>query len=247
MTIKKRCLLWDWTNTAHIPQAMDKIDFSGPISSVANWNTWTPPELKNRAPFRPTVRTEAQLSGNDWDNVLNSTQPIIHFFNEPERAGISPEKAADAWHKQMVPLRAEKGKKLVGPSCASDAGGEAWLAEFMARVRDSPPDFLGLHYYGEDAEAAVRYVEEMHARYPDLPVVVSEIGSISRRKEEVFAFTARLANWMDRKEWVFEYAFFGCMREVADAFVSPEAQLMDKEGAFTELMRKLMVEQPIRV
>lgn len=179
--------------------------------------------------------------------MLNSPQPIIHFFNEPERAGVTAEKAADAWRKQMVPLRAEKGKKLVGPSCASDAGGAAWLEDFMARVEDELPDFLGLHYYGEDAEAAIRYVEEMHGKWPQLPVIVSEIASISRKREEVYAFTARVANWMDEQEWVYEYAFFGCMRECADAFVSPEAQLMDKEGGFTELMRKLMVEQPIRV
>lgn len=135
----------------------------------------------------------------------------------------------------------------MGPSCAGDAAGEAWLAEFMAGVKGEEPDFLGLHYYGTEAEAAIRYIEEMHAKYPGLPVIVSEIACISRRKEEVFAFTARVANWMDETEWVFEYAFFGCMREVADGFVSPEAQLMDKEGGFTELMGKLMTEQPIRV
>jgi hypothetical protein len=246
MPIKKRCLLWDWTNTAHIPIAMDKIDFSGPLSSVANWNTWTPPELRARAPFRPTVRTAAQLQGDDWTNVVNSTQPIIHFFNEPERAGISASSAAVAWTEQMVPLRTHTGQKLVSPSCASDPAGELWLDDFMARVKDAPPDFLGLHYYGADGDAAVKYVEKMHAKYSDLPVIVSEIASISRKKEEVFAFTARVANWMDQTEWVFEYAFFGCMREVADGFVSPEAQLMDKEGGFTELMGKLMMEQPIR-
>jgi Glycosyl hydrolase catalytic core len=247
MPIKKRCLLWDWTNTAHIPSTMDQIDFSGPLSSVANWNTWTPPELRSRAPFRPTVRSAAQLSGDDWANVLASTQPITHFFNEPERAGISASSAAAAWAAQMVPLRAARGTKLVGPSCASDAAGEQWLAEFMARVGAAPPDFLGLHYYGADGDAAVRYIEGMHARYPELPVIVSEIACISRKKEEVYAFTARVANWMDETEWVFEYAFFGCMREVADGFVSPEAQLMDKEGGFTELMGKLMMEQPITV
>jgi hypothetical protein len=245
--IKKRCLLWDWTNTAHIPTAMENVNFNGPLASVANWNTWTPPELQDRAPFRPTVRTAAQLAGDDWNNVRTSAQPVIHFFNEPERANISAAEAADAWLTQMVPLRTEQGKKLVGPSCASDEGGEKWLAEFMARVKGAGPDFLGLHYYGTQAEGAIRYVEEMHGKYPGLPVIVSEIACISRKREEVYEFTAKVANWMDETEWVFEYAFFGCMREVADGFVSPEAQLMDKEGRFTELMEKLMAEQPIRV
>jgi hypothetical protein len=247
--IKKRCLLWDWTNTAHIPSAMDAITFTGPLTSVANWNTWMPPELQSRAPFRPTVRTAAQLSGDDWGHVLDSAGDglIVHFFNEPERAGIEAKDAADAWREKMVPLQKEKGVRLVSPSCASDEGGEKWLGEFMKLVEEQPPDFLGLHYYGTDADAAIRYLEEMHGKYPELPVIVSEIASISRDKKEVYEFTAKVANWMDRTEWIFEYSFFGCMREVADSFVSPEAQLMDKEGGLTELMKKLMTEQPIKV
>lgn len=39
MPIKKRMLLWDYTNTNEVPWAMDKINFNGPISSVSNWNT----------------------------------------------------------------------------------------------------------------------------------------------------------------------------------------------------------------
>lgn len=82
----------------------------------------------------------------------------------------------------------------------------------MTRVGAETPDFLGVHYYGADEDAAIEYLEAVHGKYPALPVIVSEIASISREKEEVYA----------------------CMREVADGFVSPEAQLMDKEGGFTE-------------
>lgn len=84
-----------------------------------------------------------------------------------------------------------------------------------------------------------------HQKYPEYPVVVSEIASISRDKKEVFDFTAKLANWMDQCPWVFEYAFFGCMRELADDFVSPEAQLMNSDGTLRLLMHKLMNEQPM--
>lgn len=250
--IKKRCILWDWTNTdgpghTGVPWAIDKIHFDGPISSVANWNTWTPPELKGRAPFRPMVRLEGQLVGWEWDLVAASKEPIIQFFNEPERAGITPERAADVWVRQMLPLREKWGKKIVGPACASDPGGEAWLAEFMQRVAEHPPDYLGVHYYGASGEAAIKYITAMHEKYPGLPIIVSEIASISRDKDEVRGFTADLANWMDEMPWIFEYAFFGCMRKVADDFVSPAAQLMNEDGSFTDLMYKLMYDQPIRV
>jgi hypothetical protein len=164
MVIKKRCLLWDWTNTANIPDAIEKINFTGPLSSVSNWNAWAPPELKNRLPFRPTVRGMEQLTDpNEWGMISNNDHAIIHYFNEPERAGISPEKAAEMWKEKMVPLRKEKGKKIIGPGCASDPGGEAWLEDFMKRIESmgEPPDFLGLHYYGPDGAAAIQYIEKM--------------------------------------------------------------------------------------
>ena len=251
MVVKKRCLLWDWTNTdgpghGGVPWAMDKVHFAGPISSVSNWNTWAPPELKGRAPFRPMVHLLPQLSGQDWTNIEDSNQPIIHFFNEPERAGITPEHAADVWVKQMLPLREKKGKKLVSPSCASDQKGQAWIADFMNRVAAHPPDFLGLHYYGTDGNAAIQYIESMHQKHPHQHIIVSEIASISRKYQDVLGFTAQLANWMDGTSWIFEYGFFGCMRTPADGFVSPEAQLMKPDGSFTDLMFKLMYDQPIK-
>ena len=251
MAVKKRCLLWDWTNSSGpgnpgVPWAMDLVDFHL-ISSVSNWNTWAPPELKGRAPFRPMVHLEAQLSGQDWNSVVNSTQPIIHYFNEPERAGISPEHAANLWHKQMVPLRKDKGKKLVSPSCSNDEKGQAWIAEFMHRVNDQPPDYLGLHYYGTDGNAAIEFLRQMHAKYPHQSIIVSEIASIARDYPSVQGFTAQLVNWMDSQEFVFEYGFFGCMRKLADDFVSPAAQLMKSDGNFTDLMKKLMRDQPIHV
>jgi hypothetical protein len=101
MVIKKRSLLWDWTNTQKVPQQMDKVNFDGPISSVSNWNAWVPPELKSRAPFRPMIHLERELAGNEWKWILESKESIVHFFNEPERAGISVEKAAKYWKDQV--------------------------------------------------------------------------------------------------------------------------------------------------
>ncbi|KAL8800787.1 MAG: hypothetical protein Q9223_007193 [Gallowayella weberi] len=225
---------------------MDKVDFKGPISSVVNWNTWVPPELKGRAPFRPMVRVEANLTGGEWQNIENSKENMILFFNEPERAGISPQRAADVWHNQMLPLRRNKGKKLVSPSCASDPNGAKWIDDFMHRVADNPPDILGVHYYGTDAKAAREYIESMHKKHPKQRIMVTEIASISRNHNDVVQFTVNMCNWMDKTDWIFEYAFFGCMRHVADSFVSPEAQLMKPDGSFTDLMKKLMHDVPMK-
>ena len=248
--IRKRCLLWDWTNSAGadggVPWAMDQINFKGPISAVSNWNTWVPPELKGRASYRPMVREKAQLSGQDWANVKNANAPIVHFFNEPDGHGISAADAAALWTAQMVPLRNKKKTKLVSPSCMSNPNGAAWLADFLRRVEAHKPDFLGLHYYGTSADAAIKYLEDMHQKHPSMPVIVSEIASVSRDKKEVYAFTAKMANWMDHTSWIYEYGFFSCMRKLTDGFVSPEAQLMKPDGHFTELMEKPNKDQPVK-
>ena len=249
--VRKRCLLWDWTNSSGpgnpgVPWAMDQIDFHGPIHSVSNWNTWVPPELKGRAPFRPMVHLKPQLAGQEWKNVEDSHAAVVHFFNEPERNGISAAEAAALWASHMVPLRNAKKTKLVSPSCASDPNGHQWINDFLHRVAAHPPDYLGLHYYGTDANAAIKYIEDMHKEHPHMPIIVSEIASIAKDKNHVYEFTARVANWMDSMSYVAEYGFFGCMRKLADNFVSPEAQLMKPDGHFTELMQKLNHEQPIK-
>lgn len=63
----------------------------------------------------------------------------------------------------MVSLRRDQGKKFVSPGCASDAKGEAWLETWMRLVREKGegPDYLGLHYYGASAQAAVEYLDKM--------------------------------------------------------------------------------------
>lgn len=69
MVIKKRCLAWDWTNTRDIPQQMDLVNFTGPLSSVSNWNTWYPKEY-SPSPF---------------------TSPALFiFFKKKERKKLTP-------------------------------------------------------------------------------------------------------------------------------------------------------------
>lgn len=130
-TPRKRSILWDWTNTAHHPTSLDLIPFSlsdptrSPISSLSNWNVWTPPELRGRVPFRPTVRTVAQVTDErEWALVRDCAsasastgegegegdgegEVIVYFFNEPERNGIDVAEAARWWVEKMVGLRDE--------------------------------------------------------------------------------------------------------------------------------------------
>jgi len=104
-----------------------------------------------------------------------------------------------------------------------------------------------LHYYGTNGWDAIGYLQMMHEKFPNQPVIVSEIASIHRNYNDVLGFTAQVTIWMDETEWIFEYAWFGCMETLADDFVSPAAQLMNPDGSFKDLMWKLMFDQPIKI
>ncbi|KAI1092192.1 glycoside hydrolase family 128 protein [Rostrohypoxylon terebratum] len=254
MVIKKRQILWDWTNSAGpgnpgVPGKINQVPFGGnsPVASVVNWNAWVPPELKDRVPFRPMVRVLQSTSGNDWAMIENAKYPIILFFNEPERAGITPEQAKDIWYKQMLPLRKNKGKKLGSPAVASDDNGIKWIEKFMSLVSSDPPDFLCLHYYSTNANDAIKYIQNMHNKWPKHKVMVTEIASTDRNYQNVLSFTVQVCNWMDSQDWVFEYGLFDFQRKVADNFVSPAAQLMDGNGNFTELGKLYVSQQPMKV
>ncbi|THY41433.1 hypothetical protein D6C98_09267 [Aureobasidium pullulans] len=243
--VKKRVLLWDYKNTRDISWAMDKINFKGSLCSVSNWNTWYPPELKRRLPFRPMIHGRSNLTGSEWNNILTTKEEVIHFFNEPERAGISPDEAARIWNDQVVLLRAKHGKRLVSPSCASDAAGISWINKWMSLVAKNPPDYLGLHWYGTKGDEMIKHLESMHKQHPNQKIIVSEWASTSRSYPDVLGLTVQLANWMDNTQWIAEYGLFGCMRQPADSFVSPAAQLMNADGTFTDLMWKYMSDQPM--
>ncbi|CZT02265.1 uncharacterized protein RCO7_11039 [Rhynchosporium graminicola] len=143
------------------------LNFNGPISSVANWNAWAPPELQNRLPFRPIVRGLSQVNDpSEWGIIYPATSTLSYTISTSQNAQVSitAEQAAELWREKMVPLRREKGKKLVGPGCASDKAGEKWLKEFMERLCElgEPPDYLGLpFYYGPDGSAAIEYIGRM--------------------------------------------------------------------------------------
>lgn len=256
----KRALLWDWTLTRDynespaIKETINSFQEHGLLTTVVNWNSWRPTELPSFFHFRPMVRTVDQLEGNEWnminDNIVaelgrpGGHEVLLLGFNEPERASLSPEKAAELWSTKLAPLKKQHGDrlKLVSPACASDPAGTKWLQDFFKLLgAEEKPEYIGAHFYtsesrpaSEEIAAAKGYLVGLSAKF-GLPLVVSEIASTCRDADEVEKFSHEIANWLDEQEWIREYAFFGVMREVADGFVSPYAQLLDKEGHWTKL------------
>ena len=265
-----RTILWEWTLTRDLNDVINataaSLEASSLITSVTNWETWRPPEIPVHIPFRPMLRTPAQLEGGDWANLLTSLSSpgtgrdkVVHFYSEPERQGIAPAAAAEAWRQSMVPLRDWLGVKLVAPACAADEAGTRWLDEFMDVLSASngnegedrdrqaaghlTPDYLGLHFYGdqrssadEEIAAAKAYIAGRHERH-GLDVVIVELASTSRDGAVVDRFSKEVGAWLDEQSWVLAYGLFGVERSPVNDFISPAAQLLDAEGRWTELGR----------
>lgn len=240
----KRGLLYDYTVQDKNQYAINSIPNNAQISRVSNWNVWECKNLNNRFQFVPTVRTPAQLQGQEWDWAWNAAGDEIIFLNEPERQPVSPEDAARMWRSHMVPLRQQRGKKLIGPGVANDDAGKRWLERFMSLIGDQRPDYLGLHVYETDGNRAIAYMQSMYQKYR-LPLYITEIASIHRNYVDVLYFTAQVTKWMDDTDYVVLYFFFGWMPRPADNFVSPAAQLMNSDTSNRDLMMKLIWDRPI--
>ncbi|RYE21587.1 MAG: hypothetical protein EOP45_09370 [Sphingobacteriaceae bacterium] len=207
-------------------------------------NTWETANLNGKFPFIPTVRTLQHIQGVDWDRTWNCAAPEILTWNEPERQGISPQVAAQFWYSHMVPLRQQRKKRLVSPSCANDDNGKRWINEFMNLVASQKPDFLGIHLYHNNADEAIRYLQAMHDKH-QIPLYITEMASIDRNYKNVLEFTGKLCNFCDNTWWVERYALFAIMPRVADGFVSPAAQLLNSNGSFRDLLYKFIYDSPI--
>ncbi|KAI6089191.1 glycoside hydrolase family 128 protein [Hypoxylon rubiginosum] len=250
----KRIILWETKLTSELSSipgllsAATALGSSSVIKSITNWETKRPDELPKKIPFRPMVRTPQHLEGDNWSNLISvlSAQKgtIVHFYNEPERNGIDVSTAVTDWKNKMLPLRQKYGAKLVTPGCASSGEGSAWLQSFMgALADDEKPDYLNLHFYtlpqnpcDQEIKNAENFFSEKHTTY-NLPVIIGEIASTSRDATQVVTFTKEVSKWLDKpaQSWVVEYGFFGVSTSVDDDFVSPAAQMLNSNGAWTDL------------
>ncbi|KAJ4390937.1 hypothetical protein N0V93_004536 [Gnomoniopsis smithogilvyi] len=255
----KRILLWDYTNTGNVssvPTLKSSLDeAASKVTAVSNWDTWRPSEAPDSLAFYPTVRTIDMVSGDSWTQLLASLdkeksagrQTIVQYLNEPENEGVSASDAATTWRSSLLPLKTKYNAKLVGPGTSSSDAGIAFQDAFMgALADDEKPDYVGLHYYSTEGNPVAgeiawgqNYLTKAHSKY-NLPVFVNEIACTSRDSADVKQFSDEMTTWMEQQDWIQQYGFFGVSLQVANSWVSPEAQLLDTSGAWTTLGKDLM-------
>jgi hypothetical protein len=129
------------------------------------------------------------VGGRQKAEDLKPQPRTIHFFNEPERAGISPEKAAKIWIDQVVPLRTSYHKRLVSPSCASDPAGIACISRWMNLVANCWPPLVW-HQRRRDDQ-----ISRNHAQRTSTST--HHCLRMGHYLPKLFGLTVQLANWMD--------------------------------------------------
>lgn len=193
------------------------------------------------------VRTMAQTTGDEWEFVQESADAIVNFSSEPERQEICLQQAADIWQNRVLPWWKLQGKKLIPPSCTTEEQDQKWIEKVIQLFNPEVPDYLCLQCHATLADDMISFLEMMHRKLTQLPVIVPEIASIHREADGVRPFTVQLPNLMDGAEWIFAYGLLGCMGHVAEDSVSPTTQLMNEDEDSANVMKHLMCGEPMKV
>ncbi|GJJ07374.1 hypothetical protein Clacol_001576 [Clathrus columnatus] len=195
---------------------------------------WGPtPSTQGAAPkFMPMLW--GTKNTDTWTSqVLNSPNPpfAVKSFNEPELPGsgsLSPSDAAGVWNQLLLPL-VKKGVQVGSPAVTSDSGAKPWLNSFFAACNNGLPNcgarFVDIHYYGQNAQDLISFVEDMHNTY-GLPIMVSEFacqsftGGAPSTQSQVDSFAGTVTAFMQSTDYIIAYAAFGAINDIESTGVA---------------------------
>lgn len=206
------------------------------------------------APPSPTSTDTTFLDSitNQLESSSDARASITHIlaFNEPDGpnstggSNLSPEAAANAWLRNIKPLRDSYGLKAGLPAVTGSPRGTQWLADFNASClalnpsddetsAGCPADFLPLHWYG-NFEGLASHMGQLRALYPQLPLWITEYGLPNAPLPDTQAFFNMSAEYFDRVDFVDRYSYFGSFRaDVSN--VGPNAALLNAQGELTDI------------
>lgn len=101
--------------------------------------------------------------------------------------------------------------------------------------------------YSTGFKDAIRYLEDLRVTLLNQLLFVTCISLISRTYDIVLIFTIGMINRQIRPRGVEEYRFSRCGEQVTDSYTNPEAHMMKFYGHFTDLMLKLIHDQPLEL
>jgi len=159
----------------------------------------------------------SQGIGGFAETVKNQGAKTILAFNEPDfdqESNILPEDAANLWKQYLEPMKAD-GIRLGGPAVSGGATGQPWLDQFMQNCTGCSVDFIPLHWYGDGVGGFYDYLFQVHGKYPNTSIWVTEFASTSTNETEVFSFLNASISYLDGLPWIERYSWFGFFRPQA--------------------------------
>lgn len=209
------------------------------VQMLYTWSPYMPANLDGLTPV-PMLWGYDQISDFQSlvvkgyaNHVLGMNEP-----NEPSQSNMSPQDGAQLWQQYIEPL-ASLGYYLVSPACTNDQSGLQWMADFFMACNGCTVDAIAFHFYGTDAQAFISYATQLHNTYGK-NLWVTEFAdqdysgaNQQASQEEVNAFAATIANFVDTTSWM-EYAFpFGVMSDLQG--VNTANSLLDSNDKPTAL------------
>ena len=242
--------------------------FSSDSSPVTWYYTWSPrpaPEehifpwgVREGIEFVPTLHSIGD--GDLAEDIkklkdVTSTSKHLFTFNEPDGdtesggSAITPREAAEAYIKQIVPLR--ERFRISHPSTTGSERGLQWLRDFEVECRKvdpengCPTDFIVAHWYG-DLQGLVWWLEELVDLYvkgdygveteDNLEIWIKELGIPGAPAEANLVTMEQALPYLDKLEYVKKYAWFGTFRpQSANNWTGTGVALFQEDGGLTDV------------
>ncbi|KAL0581171.1 hypothetical protein V5O48_000861 [Marasmius crinis-equi] len=196
------------------PDVMNLNQSSSEISWIYDWATPVTPNLASTGIEFVPMQWGAGNIENLSTIIKAQGSKVLLGFNEPDfsqQSNIDPNYAAQLWTKYIEPLKAS-GVRLGAPAVSSGAGGIPWLTSFMSACSNCTFDFIPVHWYGTGVAGFYDYLWQIHSRFGNRTLWVTEYASTSLNATEVEDFLNQTTVYLDGLDWVERYAWFGYFR-----------------------------------
>ncbi|KAF8186940.1 hypothetical protein K438DRAFT_1596048 [Mycena galopus ATCC 62051] len=190
---------------------------NGAASWVYNWATVPPDYLADSGlEFVPMQWNQVGIE-NLSATVTQIGAKNVLAFNEPDmpnQSNISPTTAATLWMQYFEPLKTtDSGIRLGAPAVSSGESGLDWLAEFMTACATCTIDFIPFHWYFLGYTNFYAYLYEVHSKYPNYPLWITEFAETTPTDAAVLTFmdatlTNQSSHPLDGIDFVERYAWF---------------------------------------
>jgi len=228
-----------------------------PLSWYWNWSPWpASPSLVSSLQFVPQIHGIDNIEENVAQALkLPDNSTHLFTFNEPDGttdsggSSISPEDAAKAYIKHILPLRKENGGRFLvsHPATTGSPNGLEWLRDFNTSCYKQsktgcPSDFIATHWYGA-FDGLTTWIEQIDTYYntntsraTPLKIWITEVAVPQVDEDSTVEMMNQTLPWLEEKEVVERYAWFGMFRtDESNAWTGKQVAMFGKDGALTEL------------